>query len=102
MTAARKELDRIIARQRLFGGSLLSDPAWEILLDLADAGSLKTSAVGAMTRIPATTALRYLARLEAEGLIERANREADQRLSIVSLTERGAGLVAQSLQSETA
>ena len=86
---ARGELERIIRRQRVIGAAILGDPAWEILLDLADAGPLKTSAVGASTRIPATTALRYIRMLEKQGLIERDSLPGDSRLTIVTLSEAG-------------
>ena len=86
---ARAEIDRIVRRQRVLGAAMLGDPAWEILLDLADAGSLKTSAVGASTRIPLTTALRYIDMLESRGLVERQGNQSDARLTVVSLSEAG-------------
>lgn len=87
--SARAEIERIRMRQRILGDCLRGDPAWEILLDLADAGSLKTSAVGGSTRVPPTTTLRYLAQFENEGLIERVGGHSDARLSLVSLTQAG-------------
>lgn len=86
---ARDELNRILERQRAIGSALRGDPAWEILLDLADAGQLKTSAVGGTTRVSQTTALRYLGVLEGQGLIEREGGYADGRLNIVRLTTKG-------------
>jgi DNA-binding MarR family transcriptional regulator len=93
----RLELDRIRTRQRIIGAHVTSDPAWEILLDLADAGSLKTSAVGGSTRIPNTTVLRYINMLESRGLVERKSADGDARLTLVSLTDAGQAAVAESL-----
>lgn len=86
---ARDELDRILERQRVLGECVRGDPAWEILLDLADAGSLKTSSVGSTTRVPQTTALRHIKLLERDGLVKCTGGHGDARLSIVSLTQAG-------------
>lgn len=80
-------------RRQVFGASFVDDPAWAVLLDLFEAYLLqrtrcvKTSVIA--SGVPATTALRYLAQLEGEGLIAKRLDVCDKRRVLVEITERG-------------
>ncbi len=78
-------------RAEVFGDeSLFGEPAWDILLDLFVAGergkrvAVTSACIG--SGVPSTTALRWLNVLEARGLVEREEDNADARRSFVRLT----------------
>ncbi len=91
------QVRRLIAererRREYFPGTLLSDPAWDMLLDLAQnqlSGHLtyvSSLAVGA--RVPLSTTSRYLDMLEKEELVERFQDPMDKRRVRVNLTDSG-------------
>ena len=86
-------------RDSVFPPGYFGDPAWDILLDL-DRAARKNQAyavtdAGIDANIPATTALRYLAKLERDGLIKRQPDLADSRRVFVSLTSHGHSLMDQ-------
>lgn len=91
------QVRRLIAererRRECFPGSLLSDPAWDMLLDLVQnqlSGHLtyvSSLAVGA--RVPLSTTSRYLDMLEKEELVERFQDPMDKRRVRVNLTDSG-------------
>jgi hypothetical protein len=91
------------ARDRIFGGELFADPAWDMLLD-AFAAHLASErlAVTALCRgaaVPATTALRWLGKLEADGLLTRKQDEADGRRHWIELSPRGVALMQRYFES---
>lgn len=92
--SVRIELARARSRRAIPGAG---DAVWEILLDIADAGALKTSAVGAATAIAPTTALRHIRSLEISGLIQRRGDPSDGRYTIISLTDAGRAAVERCL-----
>jgi len=73
--------------------ALFGEPGWDILLDLFIAGQqgnrLQVSSVCLDAGVPSTTMLRWLARLESEGLIARNADDRDGRRRFVELTDRG-------------
>lgn len=76
-------------RERRFPSGIFADPAWDMMLDLfvqegAGRETSVSSACGAAA-VPATTALRHLAQLEREGLVERSGSSNDRRRVLVSL-----------------
>jgi DNA-binding MarR family transcriptional regulator len=81
-------------RARFFDGSLLSEPGWDILLELfiahADQKRLNISAVGAACGIPSTTTLRWLNLLMQLGFAERSDDPLDARRAFVNITAEGA------------
>lgn len=83
--AARRERDRAF-------GSTLSEPGWEILLDLyaaqLDGKRVNISSVYIAAGIPATTALRWIARLEAEGWVAREPCDKDGRRIFIVPTDK--------------
>lgn len=79
-------------RERVLGGQLFAEPAWDMLLDLyvRQSEDLRTTISGACigAAAPATTALRYLAALEQRGLVERHASPGDGRVQLIRLGER--------------
>ncbi|MEG3163132.1 winged helix DNA-binding protein [Sphingomonas sp. PB2P19] len=80
-------------RDAELGGTLFSEPAWDILLDLFisdyDDRQLSVSAVCIGARAPSATALRYLSLLQEAELVERVRDATDGRRSHVKLTALG-------------
>lgn len=77
-------------REGLFPEGIFADPAWDMLLDLF-ACKLEGKKVGVTSacsaaRVPSTTALRCLDRLEECGLVERRPDPSDCRRIYVELT----------------
>jgi predicted transcriptional regulator len=72
--------------------ALFGEPAWDILLDLfaseAEGKSVSISSACLAASVPMTTALRWVSRLEEEGLIER-RATGDRRRINVLLTASG-------------
>lgn len=81
------------ARRRFMNGDLFADPAWDILLELfALRLEQRRITVTRLCRIPgtpATTVLRWVAKLEAENLIVRTPDTHDRRRSFVELSRDG-------------
>lgn len=84
----RRKRDAVAGTKGLFG-----EPGWDILLDLYIAErrriEIQVSSVCLDAGVPSTTILRWIARLEADGLIYRVNDLADARRRFVRLTEQG-------------
>ncbi len=80
-------------RAKFLPGHLLSDPAWDMLLDLylADILSKQISVTSlcSASKVPATTALRWIATLNREGLVVRRNDAHDHRRYFMSLSGKG-------------
>lgn len=80
-------------RDRLFPNGIVSDPAWDMLLDLTHARlsgkRVSVSSLCIASRVPATTALRRIGDLVAAGLAERIRDERDGRRVFVELTQEG-------------
>jgi len=84
----RRKRDEASGRPGLF-----AEPGWDILLDLFIADCRRTdiqvSSVCLDAGIPSTTILRWIARLEDEGLIFREPDTTDARRRYVRLTGQG-------------
>ncbi|WP_225204587.1 winged helix DNA-binding protein [Novosphingobium huizhouense] len=82
---------------------LFGEPGWDILLDLYLARhrneDLQVSSVCIEAGVPSTTILRWIARLEREGLVYRADDRGDARRRYVRLTPDGYGLMQRVLGS---
>jgi DNA-binding MarR family transcriptional regulator len=85
---SRRSRETIFGKPHLFG-----EPAWDILLDLfiaaEESKQISVSSLCIASAVPATTALRWIAILEAEGLIERSCDPADARRVFVALCDDG-------------
>ena len=97
------KLVRQILRQRrlrveFFGNSLFADPAWDILLDLTAARTegkrVSITSLCIAANVPATTALRWIQQMTESGLLQRTDDDQDRRRAFVSLSDKGANLVA--------
>jgi DNA-binding IclR family transcriptional regulator len=81
------------ARRKFFDGDLFADPAWDILLELyalrCEQRRTSVSKLCLAAAVPSTTALRWLEKLHADGLIERDADPFDARRVWVSLSDRG-------------
>lgn len=90
------------ARHKLFSSDYFHEPAWDILLELFDAWLDReprhTMRVCAATTAPHATALRWIRRLEVDGLIVRLP-HPDKRVSLLSLSRRGAELMREYLDA---
>lgn len=90
--ALRRRRDEAAPFKGLFG-----EPAWDILLDLFIAhcrgGDLQVSSVCIEASVPSTTILRWIARLESEGMLYRVADRADGRRRYVRLTEDGLAMM---------
>jgi len=77
-------------RNTLLGGDLFGEPAWDMLLDLFIRGvegkKTPVTSLCIASRVPSTTALRYISEMEKRGLIVRAKSGYDQRTSYLSLS----------------
>ncbi|SMC86380.1 MarR family transcriptional regulator [Novosphingobium sp. B1] len=84
----RRKRDEASEMKALFG-----EPGWDILLDLYIAQcrrmEIQVSSVCLDAGVPSTTILRWIARLEKEGLIYRIADNADARRRYVRLTQEG-------------
>lgn len=79
-------------RDKIFGGSLFADPAWDMLLDLFVAQEkglrpVSTSSLCIASAVPATTALRWIETLVQQGLVSRHADPKDGRRVFVRLTD---------------
>lgn len=90
--ALRRKRDAVADRKGLFG-----EPGWDILLDLFIAekrrSELQVSSVCLDASVPSTTILRWIARLERDGLIYRIADNSDARRRYVRLTDDGRALM---------
>ncbi len=81
-------------RDGFFGDGLFEDPAWDMLLDLfaaeLEGARVSVSSLCIAAAVAPTTALRWLNRLVAEGLLERRPDPRDKRRAFVALSARGA------------
>lgn len=86
----------LLARQqrgRFFNPRLFADPAWDMLLELYAASlterRMTVSRLAERSGVPLTTALRWIATLEQEELIDREADRFDRRRMFLSLTDKG-------------
>lgn len=86
-------------------GGLFGEPGWDILLDVYIAQksrrAIQVSSVCIEAGVPSTTILRWLARLETEGLVYRTSDNVDGRRRYVRLTEAGEALMHRVLSELT-
>ncbi len=92
-------------RDTVFGvADLFGEPAWDILLDLylahLDQREVSVSSACIAASVPPTTGLRYLARLERQGLVKRTPDGIDKRRVLVTLSERAIDLVERTLVAD--
>ena len=79
-------------RERFFAPELFSDPAWDMLLDLAGAAlehkRVAVSSLCIAASVPPTTALRYIKTMTDTGLFVRRPDRTDGRRVFIELSEQ--------------
>jgi hypothetical protein len=89
-------------RRQFIDNDLLGEPAWDMLLDLfvqfAKGAKVPTTSLCIASRVPMSTALRYVNLLEEAGYAVRSQSDYDGRVSLVSLTDAGALALGQYLE----
>jgi Winged helix DNA-binding domain len=84
------EIERRSIRRRYVSNAILGEPAWDIVIDLFLSHllhkNISVSSACLAANVPATTALRHLAKLEDRGMIMRVKDETDQRRVWLRLT----------------
>lgn len=78
------------SRNELFDEELFGEPAWDMLLDLfvqtVEGRKTSVTSLCIASRVPSTTALRYINELEKRGMIVREKSQFDQRTSYLRLS----------------
>lgn len=96
---ARRYLKLRRQRERGFPAGLFADPGWDLLLDLFAArqeGLLVSVTSGCVAAaVPLTTALRWIDKLKAAGMIDRAPDPHDKRRDNISLTRKAEKLIGE-------
>jgi hypothetical protein len=93
--ASADELRRAIRARRMRDGffmpGLFADPAWDMLLDLyaaeLEGHAVSVSSLCIAAAVAPTTALRWIARMQEDGLLERRPDGRDRRRAFMGLTE---------------
>ena len=89
----REAIARRADRTKFLPANLFADPAWDMLLDLYHSDLVQRrvtiSSLCIASNVPATTALRWIKALEADGLASREADPFDGRRYYIALTERG-------------
>lgn len=80
-------------RDALFPSDLFADAAWDMLLELyashLEQQRISVTQLCSCSAVPLTTALRWVSRLEQEGLVAREHDPVDARRSWIELTPAG-------------
>jgi DNA-binding MarR family transcriptional regulator len=88
------------SRAKTMGQGLFADPAWDMLLDLfvaeGEGRRICVSSLCLASRVPASTAHRWVQALARAGTIERRGDPLDRRRIYVALSEAGS----EALRSE--
>ena len=91
--AVREAMARRADRTKFLPAHLFADPAWDMLLDLYYSDLMQRritiSSLCIASNVPATTALRWIKALQADGLISRQADPLDGRRHFVALTSTG-------------
>jgi hypothetical protein len=93
------------ARRRIFdeGDRMFDDPAWEILLDLFvqhwEGRPVAITDACFASKVPPTTALRWLDRLYSKGLVGRIEDRTDARRTRLFLTEEAQSSIGRALDT---
>ncbi|WP_168452210.1 winged helix DNA-binding protein [Sphingopyxis microcysteis] len=90
---AQQEYASRRSREHCFAANIFAEPAWDMLLDLfvqhhrGRPVSIHSLCIAAA--VPATTALRWIGKLDDCGLVARERSARDNRVIHVALTARG-------------
>ena len=79
------------ARAKFIDGELLSEPAWNMLLDLtaarAEGKRVSVTSLCIASGVPSTTALRWITQMVDEGLFVRTEDSRDRRRAFIALSD---------------
>lgn len=99
---ARLITEHRLRRREYISTDLLGEPAWDMLLDLfmqfAGGAKVSTTSLCIASRVPSSTALRYITALEEEGYVTRSPSSIDKRVTFVALTDVGVLAVGRYLE----
>lgn len=95
---ALETIDSIISarnlRDRFFDAKLFADPAWDMILDLGRArltGSrISVTSLCIASRVPPTTALRWISQMVNDGIFVRKEDTRDRRRAYIALSDEAA------------
>lgn len=94
-TLVRQRISLRRRRDEMFPPGLFADPAWDMLLDLYGAHiaqhRVPVSSLCIAAAVPATTALRWIGKLEKSGMIQRRSDPHDGRRVFIELTADAIG-----------
>jgi DNA-binding MarR family transcriptional regulator len=89
----RRILSARASRRQFFSADLFADPAWDILLELyaleCEQRRISISKLCLAAAVPSTTALRWLDKLQSDGMITRQSDPLDARRVWVSMSPAG-------------
>ncbi|MBO0749478.1 MAG: MarR family transcriptional regulator [Porphyrobacter sp.] len=95
-----------LLREKFFDGSLLAEPAWDMLLDLFISAvrgvRVATMSLCLAARVPQATGLRWIALLQKQALLRRYRAPEDARLRLIEITPLGFRLMRQYLTESVA
>lgn len=84
-------------RDEFFGDDLFGEPAWDILLGVfateLEEGQISIHALAAEVKLPPTTVLRWLSKLEERGLVQREPDLDHARRQYIRLTDRSRSVI---------
>lgn len=102
LASAAAELYRMRrARDRVLWSGLGGEPGWDMLLALyaEEPSKVPVSSLCYASAVPPTTAMRWIGVLEQQGLVQRVGHERDCSLKLVELTDKGRGMMKNSLRA---
>jgi len=89
-------------RRQLFDEHLFADPAWDMLLELyalsAEGHRVSVSKLSLAAGVPGTTGLRWIDKLDEEGLIYRIADHLDGRRVWIELSHKGVSTMSDYLE----
>jgi len=106
----QRRVDRVKAiitarnrRMEYFPAEMFADPVWDMLLDLVHCEltdqRVSTTNLCHAAKVPATTALRYIAMLSAQGMLVRRPDPLDGRRVFIELSRKALDSIFQYLDS---
>lgn len=104
LTNAKNLIRERNKRQVYFSNISFSEPSWDIMLDLFVARlsgcSISISSACIASRVPPTTALRYISRLDKDGLVHRVADVFDSRRVYLELSRNAMNAMRSYLRTE--
>jgi len=93
---------KMYARQAAAVGAVVTRAGYALRRTLDDSGPLNTGELARRSHMDPGATVRQVKALEADGLVTRANDDGDARVTVVTLTDRGRGVVESIVEVRTA